>query len=391
MSVFAALMSGKGTGAISTIEVFGDGGADVIEKIFEPAGNKPASFEQGRILLGKIKKAGETIDQVTIGCEGQKSFCVHCHGNPLIVADIMAMLKQAGAKLVTTEQLLAKSISAKGDINTIALEAKVSQSSAKTLEGAKIIANQIETGLSEKAGKWLGEMEAISLDQIIADAERILQSSRLAKLIIYGCTAVITGPPNSGKSTLLNCLCGREKAIVTDIKGTTRDWVSAECKIGPVFVELIDTAGLDEKTVEKDFVERASQKKAIEVLQRADLVLFVIDNSRTRDQIDGLIERIANKKVVAVLNKCDLSAKFEAGKMSKTLGQAVKISAKLGMGIEGLLKRIARELGAVDFDLKQPVCITSRQEDLLKKLKNAESKAEAVSVITELLNGRFCV
>jgi len=394
MSVFAAVMTGQGTGAISTVQVFGDSAEDVIKKIFKPKGKKPAILEPGQILLGSICDDAETIDQVTIGCEEPNSFAINCHGNPLIVSVLMQLLAQHGANLITAEELRAKTLAAQKPINTIALEAKLTQPKAKTIQGAKIIANQIEEGLSRKIAEWLQNINAISLKQITADAERILETSRTAKLIIAGCKMVIAGPPNTGKSTLLNYLCGKQKAIVTDIKGTTRDWVSARCQIDSLSVELIDTAGLDEKpsTAFKNTIEKKSQRKTNEILQEADLVLLVLDNSQTTEQLDGrLLEKIADKKVLTVLNKSDLPTKFDAGKLPQILGTTLQISAKAGTGIENLLKKIRQICGIANFDLQAAVCITSRQENIVKQLKNAKSRSEAASIITELLNGRLSV
>ena len=402
MSVFAAVMTGKGTGAISTVQVFGDSAEDIIKKIFKPRGTKPAILKPGKILLGQIYDGSETIDHVAIGCEEPNSFAINCHGNPLIVADVMQLLAQHGAKLITAEELLAKTLAAQKPVNTIALEAKLTQPKAKTIEGTKIIANQTEAGLSRKATEWLQNINVISLKQITADAAQILRDSQTAKLIIAGCKAAITGPPNSGKSTLLNCLCGKQKAIVTDIKGTTRDWVSTRCQIGSLSVELIHTAGLDEKPTipPKDIIKKASQEKSVQILEEADLVLLVLDNSQTSDQLDGrLLEKIADKlilseaegKVLTILNKSDLPTKFDAGKLPQIFDNTVLISAKVGTGIENLLKKIRQICGVVNFDLQAAVCITSRQENIVKQLKNAKSKSEAASIITELLNGRLSV
>ena len=393
MRVFAAVMTGKGTGAISTIQVFGNSAEAVVRKIFRPAGHKPLVLKPGRILLGTITDPPrrETIDQVTIGCEDANNFAINCHGNPLIAEMIMQLLQKHGAKLITAEQLLAKTLAAQKPANTIALEGKLTQPKARTIEGTKIIANQIDAGLSKKATEWLQNINTLSLDEITADAARILNDSQTAKLIIAGCTAVITGPPNSGKSTLLNCLCGKQKAIVTDIKGTTRDWVSARCKIGSLSVELIDTAGLNEKVpmTPQNSVEKASQQKAVEILKSADLVLLVLDNSAAGDQLDDrLLEKIAGKKVLTVLNKSDLPAKLATAKLPQVLGETVQMSAKFGTGIEKLLEKIPQICGVPDFDLQQPVCITSRQENLLRQLQKAKSKQQATSIITELLNGQ---
>jgi len=390
MNTFAAVMTGKGTGAISTVQVFGDSAEAVVKKIFKPAGTKPAKFKTGEILLGAIADGNETIDQVTIGCEQANSFAINCHGNPLIVADIMQLLQRRGATLLTAEQLLTKILSAQKSVNTIAVEAKLAQLKAKTIQGTKIIINQVDTGLSKKAAEWLANINAISLNQISAEAERILENSRTAKLIIAGCTAALIGPPNSGKSTLLNCLAGRQKAIVTDIKGTTRDWGEAVCRIESLSLGLIDTAGLDGKlSVAEDAIEKAARKKSVQILEQADLVMLVLDNSQPDERLNEyLLEKIADKKIITVLNKCDLPAKFETDKLPKILSDTIQISAREGTGIENLLEKIRRVCGVTDFDLKTPVVFTSRQENLLKQLKNAKSKQQATSIITELLNGQ---
>jgi len=389
MSVFAAVMTGKGTGAISTIQVFGASARTVVKKIFKSAGTKPPKFRTGKILLGTICDGTETIDQVTIGCEAPHSFAINCHGNPLIVEMIMQLLQRRGAKLLTAEQLLYKILSAEKSINSITLEAKLTHPKAKTIEGTKIIANQIDAGLSKKITEWLENIDTISLNEIVSDVERLLKNSRIAKLIIYGCKVAIAGPPNTGKSTLLNYLAGRQKAIVTDIKGTTRDWVTAQCHTGPLSVELIDTAGMDEKlTARKNTIEKKSQQKTSQILEEADLVLLVLDNSTTGDQLnDRLAEKIGGKKVLTVLNKSDLPAKFDTSKLPKNLSNIIQISAKFGTGIENLTERIQQLCGTADFNLQQPVCFTSRQKNLLKQLKKTKSRKQAAPIITELLNG----
>jgi len=389
MCAFAAVMTGQGVGAISSIQVLGDSAETVIKKIFKPAGKKPVVFQPGKILLGIITTDTEIIDQVTIGCEGPESCAINCHGNPLIVADIMKLLAAHGVELIDNEQMLAKILAGQGLTNKIELEAKLAQLSAKTIEGTKVLANQITAGLSKKVTEWLDNINTISLKQIKADACTILENSRPAKLIIHGCKTAIVGPPNTGKSTLLNCLAGREKAIVTDIRGTTRDWITAHCQTGPLALELIDTAGVDEKlaSAPENIVEKKSQEGTAQILEQADLVLLVLDNSQTADQLDRkLLEKITGKKVLAVLNKSDLAATFDIGKLPQHLGQFVQISAKCGTGIENLLTGIRRITGASDFDLHLAVCINDRQKDLLKRLKAVKSKRQAVSLITELLN-----
>ena len=386
-------MTGKGTGAISTVQVFGDSAEAVIKKIFTPAVAMQAEFKTGKILLGKILDGDETIDQVTLGCEGQKNFAIHCHGNPLIVADIMQILQRCGVTLLSAEQLLTKILSSQKAGNTIAAEAGLARLKAKTIEGTKIIANQIDAGLSAIAAGWLENINETPLNQISTEVGRILESSRTAKLVIDGCTAALIGPPNSGKSTLLNTLAGRQKAIVTDIKGTTRDWVEAVCRIESLSLRLIDTAGLDEElNTAEDVIGQVAQKKSIEILQQADLVLLVLDNSQTNERLDkAFLETIGGKRVLTVLNKCDLPAGFDTNKLPESMSNSIRISAKEGTGIENMLEKVRQICGIADFDLKTAVCFTQRQNNLLQKLIHTKSTQQAASIITELLNGTLRV
>jgi tRNA modification GTPase len=392
MGTFAAVMTGKGTGAISTIQIFGDSAGDVVGKIFEPAGKGRAEFKTKKILLGKISDGDKTIDQVTIGCEQPRTFTINCHGNPLLVEMIVQLLRRNGVRILTAEQLLIKILTEQKTSNTIAIEAKLAQSKAKTLKGTKIVLNQIDAGLSKTAKDWLENLDDIYPDKIKTEAAEILQISETAKLIIYGCKAALTGPPNSGKSSLLNRLAGRQKSIVTDISGTTRDWVTAECQINSLSLELTDTAGLDENQPDApDTIEKTAQQKTIETLGQADLILLVLNNSQN-DNIDNqLIKRFTGKKILTVLNKSDLPAKFDTNKLPDFLSNTVKISAKTGNGIEKLTEKILQITGTADFYQQKTVCFTDRQVNLIMQLATVKSKEQAASTITELLNGRVCV
>ncbi len=398
MTVSASVMTGKGTGAISTIQLFGESADTVLKKIFRPARGEPVesagaekAFQTGTIHHGTIINTDGIIDEVVIGCEGAGNFAINCHGNPLIIEKIMKLLVHYGVTPLTSKELLCKILTSENPTDTIAVEAKLTQAKAKTLEGTKIIMNQINDGLTGAAQKWLENINSIPLEKIRTAAESILRNSQTAKLIIFGCTIVIAGPTNTGKSTLLNRLAGKPKAIVADVKGTTLDWISAECRLDPLLVTLIDTAGLYEAT--DDEIGKISQKQTIQLLEKADLTLVVLDNSIINNTIDEhLLKKIAGKKIITLLNKSDLPARFDVHKLPESLSaNSILISAKFGTGIENLLQKIKEILGVANLDLRQPIYFTARQENLLKQLQKTGSKKQASSLITELLNGRLNV
>jgi len=371
MAVFAAVMTGKETGAIATIQICGDSAKGILEKVFRPS----TDFTVGKIYVGTISADNQTIDQVTIGCEGQDTFAINCHGNPLIVERIMQLLQKQGIELLTAEQLICRTSD------------KTMLPKAKTIEGTRIILNQINSGLTATAKNWLKNPTS----EIAVEAKSIIEAGKITKFIIFGCRIVLAGPPNTGKSTLLNRLCGNQKAIVTNIKGTTRDWVSAECRIGTLAVELIDTAGLDENL--KDDISKTAQQMAADIINQADLILLVLDSSDSTEQLNtGLIESIADKKVLTVLNKSDLPCRLDTTKLpANLLSESIQISALLGSGLDTLAEKICDTAGVKNFDLQQPVCITGRQEQLLMQLASVKLKDTAQSVITELLSGRLNV
>jgi tRNA modification GTPase len=385
MKTLAAVTTAKGTGAISSIQLSGIGAGGIIEKIFEPVEGKKCRLETGNILVGDIVDGGQIVDHVVVGCEGQGDFSISCHGNPIIVEMIMKLLKDEGAELVTAEELLGVKF-ADEDGNTIVQECKLAQLKAVTLEGAKVIANQANAGLSRTATNWLeGEK---SLEKIKAECERILASSETAGLIINGAKVVIAGPPNSGKSTLLNCLCGTGKSIVTETAGTTRDWVGARCRAESLLMELIDTAGLDEGVTGQNDIDKESQKRAAELLTDCDVVLFVLDGSTAEKQ---QIKFNKGKKVIVVLNKSDIGCELYEEQLGLEFDGCVRISAKTGEGIDELVGKIRRVLGVAGFDLTNGVCFTERQKRLLEGLLRAKNVSEAESAITELLNGGVCI
>lgn len=384
MRCIAAIMTGKGTGAISTIELYGQNAADILRKIFTGSD----SFIVGKVYLGNIKDGDNLIDQVTIGCESKNHFAIHCHGNPLINSKITKLLNNRGVDILTDKQFKTKLHRYLYNLSAIAIEAKLAVTEAKTIEGTKLVLAQSTIGLQKTVKFWLDSFDSLSLKQLQNDTTQILNNSKIAKLLIYGLKAVLAGPPNSGKSTLLNTLAGKEKVIVTDISGTTRDWVAAECLVGSLSVEFIDTAGLDERIVANNSCDRQSQLKAKQLLETADIVLVVVDGSQSQTDLN-MFANIEADRIMLVLNKSDLGIKIKKDDLN--FPHIVEISAQKNTGIDRLKEKIVNLSGTDPFDLTQPVCFTQRQEKLLTALLKTDSKEIARSIITELLNGQIVV
>jgi len=386
MSAFAAVMTGRGVGAIATIQLIGDAAEAILVGVFRRADDKPLELTAGRILLGHMIDSDEVVDQVTVGCESPGVFVVHCHGNPLIVERIMGLLQRHGAELIAAEQLLAKTLVAEPSLDSIAAEAKLALTTVKTIAGAEILVHQIESGLSARVRQWQRQLGEVPLSQVCAEAEQILKNSEPARLIISGCVIALIGPPNTGKSTLLNTLAGREKAIVTDIPGTTRDWVSAEIHIPPLAATIIDTAGIDPML--PDGIDRTAQNRTMHVLEQADVVLLVLDVTQPDSQLDqSLADRLADRRVVTVLNKCDLLGALEAKSLPAPLGDSIRVSARQGTGIDELIQAIHGVCGLFKRDFLVPVAFTNRQCEELKRLERSASVSEAAAIIEELLCG----
>ena len=389
MSVSAAVTTAKGAGAISTIELQGDGAREILEKIFKPACKGKADFKIGSILVGTIVDVDNDIDQVAIGCETDKHFAIHCHGNPLIAEAIMKLLEKYHAALLTDEHFFLNTSHTKN--NMIAIEAKIELAKAKTLFATKLILNQANMGLAKSAAKWLKEIK--DTEKIKAEALAILKKSEKVRFIIAGCKAVIAGPANSGKSSLLNLLCGKEKAIVTNIEGTTRDYVTAEIMLENFFLELTDTAGIDEVlALKSDVIEKKSQQKSLGILENADIVLLVLDSSKYYSSLPkSLFNAIANKKIIVCLNKSDLKSKIRKKDLPTNLDKIVSISTKTCEGIDNLKQEMLQMCFVKELDIYEPIAFTKRQLRLIKQLSENNSADDANLLITELLNGQLNV
>ena len=381
-----SVLTARGMAAISGIALTGAGAREILENVFrasnttvKQSSNDPPNHSNmklrtcrleagGTVLHGSIFDGDSFIDEVVVGCEGPDEFVVHCHGNPLLVERIVKLLQSHGAVLTDAENFAAAQLQAKTK-NTIEAEAKLAMLKSATLLGVKILQAQINGGLSTWVHNCVDNFDRMEPGVIRRECIEILEHSNVAKRIIEGVRIVIAGPPNSGKSTLLNCLAGQRQAVVSDAAGTTRDWVSVMCQLGPIRVEFIDTAGLDEALAGKDTIEQTAQQITKELLESSDLVLYVQDVIEVRSQKSEVRINLACP-VIYIGNKCDL-LKSQASSL-----KSIDISAKHNEGIDLLVEQIIQALGVSRFDLAAPVVFTTRQRRLFDAILNDPAAAQ---------------
>lgn len=404
MGASVCVLTAKGMAAIASVALKGMDAQAIVEKIFRPGKTEARSgsdgmdqnmahrvasaprFCMGSILHGTIVDDDTMIDEVIVGCEGEDELVIHCHGNPLLVERIVKLCQAHGAALIGVEQYMAEKHRSPSQ-TMIEAEAGQAMQTCATLTGAKIIANQLTCGLLPTVQKWLADFEAISLQELWAQCHQVLRKTSRAKFFINRCKIVIVGPPNSGKSTLLNQLAGRDEVIVSETAGTTRDWVSITCHIGPLLANIYDTAGLDEMLSRQDEVDRAAQQTTLKLIHSADMNIFVYD-ATNEQQAQSLLFSLGSLKAVVVANKCDL---LTPGQKENLYSKYVPLCAKTGDGLEKLTHTLLAALKVSDYNTKSPACFTDRQLAILRQILHTNDESTAKRLLQTLLSGENAV
>jgi tRNA modification GTPase len=228
--------------------------------------------------------------------------------------------------------------------------------------------------LSEVLEQW---SRCADIETIRSQAKAIFQRGQIARRILRGVRIVIAGPPNSGKSTLLNRLTGGEQALVSGIQGTTRDWIAAFGRIEPLWIEWIDTAGLDEDLAGMDTLEQIAQQQTHYLLNHCDLILYVLDTSKP--QWTQQLPAPSAIPLITVLNKYDISHI-----VPPEPDKEIAISALCGMNLDHLSRRILQTLQVESFEPALPAAFTERQIRLLEKLTSAKNLSETKSLVQQL-------
>ncbi len=370
-----AIATGLTESGIGIVRISGPESYDIIKRIFRTKAGKEVDLsESHRVHYGFINVSRETLDEVLMinmkaprSYTGEDTIEIDCHGGVLMMRRILEATLGAGARLAEPGEFTKRAF-LNGRIDLSRAEAVADVISAKNDRALKASVSQLRGSVSQKVKNLraviledtayieaaLDDPEHIELsgfeERLSTDIERVseelkklIASSDDGRLIKEGINTVILGKPNAGKSSLLNALLEEERAIVTDIAGTTRDTLNETIALGGISLNIVDTAGIRETddTVERIGVERA-EKAALE----ADLLIYVVDSTVPLDDADTKIVELikrAGARSIILLNKNDLDMLIKEAQLKELLGEdadTLSVSAKEAEGIDELKRHI---------------------------------------------------
>lgn len=358
----AAISTPPGAGGIAVIRMSGDEAISIISKCYSGKSDL-SSAPSHTVHYGHIVDGEAVLDEVLVTImRSPKSFTgedvveIGTHGGTVASRLVLKCLIENGAYPAAPGEFTKRAF-LNGKIDLAKAEGVIDIINAKTVEAEKNAVGQLSGKLSEKIEeirkKLLSlaasmqviidypdeELEDVTISDIgrvaaeeIAEIDTLIESSKRGKLITEGILTAIVGKPNVGKSSLLNILAGEERAIVTDIAGTTRDVIEESVNLDGVILRLMDTAGIRET---EDTVEKIGVDRSLESIKKADLVLLVLDSASPIDADDKeLIEKTNDTKRIIIINKTDIPGTYPMP------DDGIKISAKTGEGIDILSKKI---------------------------------------------------
>lgn len=368
----AAIATPAGPGAIGILRLSGPGAAEIAAACFRPLGRKGLLDHPPRTLVygSLLDCEGQVIDQVLCtysrgpsSYTGEDTAELHCHGAPMVLSLGLEALFAQGARQAGPGEFTQRAF-LNGRMDLIQAEAVADLIDAESPAAARNAVGQLEGRLSRGVGEiYEGLMEVVSrfyavvdypdedidpltqgqLTQTLARSETALEALlatfRRGQLLRQGVPAVILGKPNAGKSSLLNALLGYDRAIVTDVAGTTRDTVEEKVQVGHVLLRLCDTAGLRDTG---DAVERLGVQRTRDAARQAALALLVLDGSRplTVEDEDAIATAAAVPRQLVIVNKTDLPAGMELSALVQRFGQLYPLSAATGEGVDALCRAV---------------------------------------------------
>lgn len=398
-----AIATSSGIGAIAIIRVSGEDSIEIVNKIFK--GKDLTKVSSHTINYGHIIDEQEnTVDEVLVSImKSPKTFTtediveINTHGGIAPTNKVLELLLENGCRLAEPGEFTKRAF-LNGRIDILEAEAVMDMIDAKTEVQRKMAINQISGKVSNLINDLRDDMVQIisninvnidypeyddvdiltteilipKIKNLKEQIIKIIKESNNGKIIKEGIKTSIIGRPNVGKSSLLNALIEEEKAIVTDIAGTTRDIVEGQIKINGVILNIIDTAGIRETD---DKIEALGVEKSLKIMEEADLILFMLNNNEelTKD-IEMLLDKLNNKKYIIIINKNDLETKLDKKLLKKYEKQIVNLSVLKHQGIDNLKEKIIELFNINELETKDPTYLSnSRSISILKRcLKSIE-------------------
>lgn len=399
----AAIATAMSSSGIGIIRISGDESVEIVDRIFSMKNEKKLSdMPTHTIHYGHIKDGDEVIDEVMVVLmRAPKSYTkedtveIDCHGGVYVMKRVLETVIKYGARPAEPGEFTKRAF-LNGRIDLAQAESVIDIIHAKNEFALKSSEQQLSGSLSIEVKtvreKLLHEIafiesalddpEHISLDGypetlhgIVEAAEKeiqkLLANSDNGKILKEGISTVIIGKPNAGKSSLLNTFVGEERAIVTDIAGTTRDVLEEQINLNGIILNVIDTAGIRETD---DVVEKIGVDRAKKYLNEADLVIYVVDTSTQLDENDyEIMDLLKDRKAIILLNKSDLTPVTDGGSIRQHLDKKmIAVSAKEQTGIEELEKTICEMFFTGEVTFNDEVYITNiRHKTALQEALNS--------------------
>lgn len=403
----AAIATAPGPSAIGVVRLSGPDTCAVLDRVFRPKNGRPMSRQEPRrLVLGDVlDRDGQVIDSALAvlfpgpgSYTGQDCGELQCHGSPVVLDAALAAMLAAGARQAKGGEFTRRAF-LNGRMDLLQAEAVADLIDAETAQAAHNAVGQLEGVLSRTVAEiYDGLMAIVSRfyavvdypDEDIGDLQRedmldtlrraenrleeLLATFSRGKLLKLGVPTVILGRPNVGKSSLLNALLGYDRAIVTDVAGTTRDTVEEKVRVGHVLLRLCDTAGIRDAA---DTVERLGVERAQQAAQRAELALLVLDGSAplTREDEEAIAAARRARRMLVLVNKADLPQVLDTAALRVRFGEVIPLSARSGAGVDALCRAV-EELFAGGETPRGELLTNARQAESAQRALDAVRRAE---------------
>lgn len=399
----AAIATAPGPSAIGVVRLSGPDTCAVLDRVFRPKNGRPMSRQEPRrLVLGDVlDRDGQVIDSALAvlfpgpgSYTGQDCGELQCHGSPVVLDAALAAMLAAGARQAQGGEFTRRAF-LNGRVDLLQAEAVADLIDAETAQAAHNAVGQLEGVLSRTVAEiYDGLMAIVSRfyavvdypDEDIGDLQRedmldtlrraenrleeLLATFSRGKLLKLGVPTVILGRPNVGKSSLLNALLGYDRAIVTDVAGTTRDTVEEKVRVGHVLLRLCDTAGIHQT---EDAVEKIGVERARAAARQASLALLVLDGSSPLTDADREAMDLARQapNLLVAVNKSDLPRAVDIGGLSDEFDNVVSLSARSGEGVSVLCDAIGAMYPAGE----------GRPGELLTNARQADAVSRALASV----------